>query len=55
MSFESTGNRLTPPIETVRMQLLGLCEQGNAQRAGGSMNQAGTPVSKAQEAVSRKT
>lgn len=55
MSFESAGNRLTPPIETARLWLLGLSEPGNAQRAGGSMNQADTPVSKARAAVSRES
>lgn len=55
ISFESTGNRRTPPIEAVRTWLLGLSEPGNAQRAGGSMNQADIPVAKAQAAVSRVT
>lgn len=55
MSSESTGNRLTPPMETVRMCLLGLSEPRNVQRAGGSVNQADIPVSKAQAAVSRET
>jgi len=55
MSFESSGNRLTPPFETVRTLLLALSEPGNAQRAGGSMIQADAPGSEAQGAVSGET
>lgn len=55
MSSESSRNRLTPPIETVRMRLLALTEPGNAQSAGGSVSQADAPGSWAQGAASGET